>query len=231
MNVSGDTLKRMDYAHIVALIDADLDRLSQVRQLLISSGLLSPETKHRGSARPSQVESNARNERGRVAPVPGSRPRRQSRIGPAAETTRPIPQEQILVNVAAAPVDVKTFDRLPSYSGSIPDGQLVYEEVREHRTELEQEASYQKAIGPGVETGHKRVRRARLSKPGPAASSSALRGRLPVGPVFIPAQQIRLEQSQKQQSLALEHNSFGPQATVPLTAELLTQRWMQGSAS
>ena len=66
------------------------------------------------------------------------------------------------------------------------------------------------------------------SKPSGPVVPLALGGMVSAAPVFIPASQIRQERSQKWQELDAKFDSSESSAAVPLTAELLTQRWVQG---
>jgi hypothetical protein len=66
------------------------------------------------------------------------------------------------------------------------------------------------------------------SKPSGPAVPRALGGMVSAAPVFIPAAQIRQEHSQKSQELDAKFDSSESSTAVPLTAELLTQRWVQG---
>ena len=66
------------------------------------------------------------------------------------------------------------------------------------------------------------------SKPSGPAVPRALGGMVSAAPVFIPAAQIHQERWQKRQELDAKFDSSKSSASVPLTAELLTQRWVQG---
>jgi hypothetical protein len=57
----------------------------------------------------------------------------------------------------------------------------------------------------------------------------ALGGKIPTGPIVISAQHIRVEQSLKQKEFADERDVPSSPDFIPLTAELLAQRWIQGS--
>jgi hypothetical protein len=61
--------------------------------------------------------------------------------------------------------------------------------------------------------------------------SRALGGAVSAAPVFIPAEKIRQERTQKELEAAASRESQGPSEAAPLTAEMLTQRWVQGLTS
>ncbi|WP_035358588.1 hypothetical protein, partial [Edaphobacter aggregans] len=58
-----------------------------------------------------------------------------------------------------------------------------------------------------------------------------LGGLLPTGPIFIPAELIRQKQSQSRQESVMKRGASGQPAIAPLTAELLSQRWIQSRVS
>jgi hypothetical protein len=76
----------------------------------------------------------------------------------------------------------------------------------------------------------KRKRRTRNKRPGHPVAR-ALGGLVPAVPIFIPADQVCQERSHRDLKSEKEERSFGSTATVPLTPELLTRRWVQGRAS
>jgi hypothetical protein len=51
---------------------------------------------------------------------------------------------------------------------------------------------------------------------------------VPAAPIFIPAAQIRQERAQRQSESQMDRN---PERSIPLTAELLAQRWGQALGS
>ena len=74
-------------------------------------------------------------------------------------------------------------------------------------------------------------RRARDKRPGPP-SERALGGRVPAVPIFIPADQIRRQERFRRDSKPKkEATPCDTTAVVPLSAELLTRRWVRGKAS
>jgi hypothetical protein len=68
-------------------------------------------------------------------------------------------------------------------------------------------------------------------RPAAEASAKALGGAVPVTPVFVPAEQIRQAQLQKQQEQATEQGAITPATSDSLTAEVLKQKWLHPSAS
>jgi hypothetical protein len=63
------------------------------------------------------------------------------------------------------------------------------------------------------------------------SSALALGGTIPPGPIVVSAQQIRIEHSLRQQEAIVRRDHFSSPSATPLTAELLTQRWIQGFQS
>jgi hypothetical protein len=61
-------------------------------------------------------------------------------------------------------------------------------------------------------------------------SSSALVGAVPAGPVFISAEKVRQQKSERQPEAVKKSNASEAPAAKPLTAEMLAQRWIQSPA-
>jgi hypothetical protein len=61
-------------------------------------------------------------------------------------------------------------------------------------------------------------------------SSSALVGAVPAGPVFISAEKVRQQKSERQPEASKKSNASEAPAAKPLTAEMLAQRWIQSPA-
>ena len=69
-----------------------------------------------------------------------------------------------------------------------------------------------------------------IHKPPVKSGTLALGGNIPTSPIVVPAEQIRYEQSLRQRESAIKaRGSFQTPSDVPLTAELLARRWMQGA--
>jgi hypothetical protein len=81
---------------------------------------------------------------------------------------------------------------------------------------------------PNVQAKGKR--RTRNKRPSPPVAR-ALGGLVPAVPIFVPADQVCQERSHRDLKPEKEKRSIGLTATVPLTAESLTRRWVQGRDS
>ena len=66
-------------------------------------------------------------------------------------------------------------------------------------------------------------------KPSMKTGTLTLGGKIPTGPIVVSAQQIRIEQSLRQEEFAAERGLIPSPDSSPLTAELLAQRWLQPS--
>ena len=150
----------MQYVHILALIDADLERLKKVRLLLTT--LDTP---------PKGTQKRARN-----PPVPSKTLRTAEGQKPAAPALQ----------------------------------------IDEH------EVSQRENARPAM-----RLKKPAVSKLSVTPLATPLGGLVPTGPIFIPAELIRQKQSQSRQESVMERGASGPAAIVPLTAELLTRRWIR----
>jgi len=64
-----------------------------------------------------------------------------------------------------------------------------------------------------------------------ALPARALGGLVPTVPIFIPADRICEERSQRDSKRKKKGHSSGSTDAVPLSAELLTRRWVRGKAS
>lgn len=163
----------MRYARILALIDAELECLKKVRQLIAPS-VVSP-----GIARRKALPLRA--------PIPAT-----------AESAK-IEVAKIIAKIeeTAAPPQV-----------------LKLEAARPARS-------------------WRAVRRKTppVRKPAIEPVATALGGVVPAAPVFVSAEQIRQTQAQKQQAETPDESAFNEKTADPLTAEMLMQKWLHGSAS
>jgi hypothetical protein len=110
--------------------------------------------------------------------------------------------------------------------------QIRQGEFQQHGAQVASESAFgQMAVThlePNVQAKRKRrTSNQRLSPP----FAGALEGLVPAVPIFIPADQICRERSLRDLKSQKEERSSGSTATVLLTAELLTRRWVQGNDS
>ena len=218
----------MQYARIVSLIDAELERLTKVRQLLNYS--LAPlKAAQNKTLRTSVSEEAAKLLAMAIAePVKEPKATRQKRAAKAVPQLtlglEPEPvQESFSVAGSAHPSEVMqpaapsathlvTAADAPAPSAiSQPEPQLI------------------RRIRRGVRGLRPSTPKAAAKSPAKApaeATATALGGMVPAGPVFVPAEQIRLAQAQREQAQATEQKAEDRAAAAPLTAEMLAQKWL-----
>jgi hypothetical protein len=206
----------MPYDHIVAQIDAYMERLVAARLLLTT--LDTSMRKVKVSALISSVRSEMRK-----APAPALRSRELeaslSRKTKAAVSKKPgaKARSSAQLEIFATPA--------ASEPAMIPDKLIGRESAQPAEKILP-------AAAPTVR--RRKIRALQPLQKRPVANKSvvagpatALGGLVPTGPVFIPAKQIRNEESLRQQKAVAERDQSGSSASAPLTAELLAQRWIQ----
>lgn len=212
----------MQYAYLLSLIDADLERLRMARQLLLTSQTLKqrPGTKAvRLGTRVPRLSPEV------ISDLPlGDKKQRSPR--------RSRDKAQVFAPVDQGP-DVSTPAAEPSNDGSNPVTSTVSPAAEETISPQklweqtpssgEQSAPDEKADPPSPQS--KRTLRPLLTRRRSAPPQTALNTPAPARPVFVTAEQIRREHSRKQTELDPEGAEFNS-APVPLTAELLTQRWI-----
>ena len=220
----------MQYAHILALIDADLERLKKARLLLTTD-----DTPRKGTQK-----------RAPNPPVRSKTLRTAARQKPTAPVLQ-IDEHEVLQRKQATPVRKlkKTALRNPgavrlanapelaaSQSALVPDAQIRQEQPQGQRAQVVDEHAFgQIAAIPLVARVQTQRKRRALSKLPAAPPATPLGGLVPTGPIFIPAELIRQKQSQSRQESVIEHGASGPPAIAPLTAELLTRRWIRSLVS
>ncbi|WP_213806303.1 hypothetical protein [Granulicella sp. dw_53] len=235
----------MAYLHILALIDADLERLREARllltaaapaakrteekvqNLLFSSKVLKTPTKRISVAPPRQaVESK----------VPQKRPLRDPKRKKSASTKL---DSARLKKIARSVSLTLPFDLpLPpiSTTESIPalDQEIHRDQPLEQQALPPVEDIIGTAIDAPVAVRLRKVpkkRRSTLDQPPVASVSSPLGGFVPNRPIYIPADQVRRDRPKGREESGIQRERSGQPAPLPLTAELLTQRWIQGGSS
>jgi hypothetical protein len=142
--------------------------------------------------------------------------------GPAMRLKKPAVSNLGAASLAKAPVPAALESALvlgDQIRQEHPQGQRAAQVV-------EESAFGQIAPIPLVARVQTQRKRRALSKLTVTPLATPLGGLVPTGPIFIPADQIRQKQSQSRQESVMERGASGPSAIVPLTAELLTQRWI-----
>jgi hypothetical protein len=217
----------MQYTHILNLIDTYLNRLTEAREVLFS--LATPPDRARnpatgGPIRMKKLRAPGKDKQAKLAleitPPERSQatapPRKQAVARKWVDVRSPVPPR------ISKPTFVQDELFLPEQE------QRVHENVvAEVLAEKEPELLIPTEIKPAVVKIVTRKVTTR-SKPSGPAVPRALGGMVSAAPVFIPAAQIHQERSQKRQELDAKFDSSKSSVSVPLTAELLTQRWVQG---
>ena len=217
----------MQYVHILALIDADLERLKKVRQLLTTLNTPPKGTQKRARNPPVRSKTLRTAERQKPAApalqIDEHEVSQRKKATPAMRLKKPAVSNLGAASLAKAPAPAA------SESALVLDDQIRQEHPQGQRAALVVEESAFGRIAPiplVARVQRERKRRA-LSKPSATPLATPLGGVVPTGPIFIPADQIRQKQSQSRQESVMERGASGPSAIVPLTAELLTRRWIR----
>jgi hypothetical protein len=191
----------MQNANIISLIDAHVERLLKVRCILAE---LNPPLSRRKVVTPTpnrtaQSKSAKRGNARRKTSKSAVRKPYTERMSVAPTDDR-----------RASPTAVSSLQRA-AIAPNEPITQAIEKSVRSHTTQ----PSRKKAV---------------TQKPSAKSGTFALGGNIPNGPIVVPAEQIRYEQSLRQRESAIKaRDPFQTPSDVPLTAELLAQRWMQGA--
>ncbi len=241
----------MQHDHILLLIDTYLERLQKVRQLLSEVAAspdvtltTTPETTTRlkglsAASAEQQVAKVRVIEPGDMSPKKRTAMRKKKTVGmeplfaaPTTETAEAASAVEVMIaNEPAAPEPI-SFEVAPQQD--IPVMQAVSSAPAEPQQNLSAKAE---AIAPAPVAIKPMQVRAHLQRAirvvkrrSPIASSSALVGAVPAGPVFISADKVRQQKSERQPEVTKSRNASEAQAAKPLTAELLAQRWIQSPA-
>jgi hypothetical protein len=186
--------------NIIVLIDAYLDRLLEARDILATLEI--PQTM-------AQI------------PTTSFKPRKKQSIKPTKTLTTPDLDEKMTtsplksriltekraaerLNIAVSKSRQKSLNPIPSAIVS----------TGRDRSSVPQQSEVLKATPP--RKAQPSQKRQTSSSP---LSAKALGGHIPTGPVFIPAEKIHTTKVRE---------ISGPLKSTPLTAELLSQRWIQG---
>ena len=220
----------MQYAHILALIDADLENLKKVR-LLLTTFDTPPKGTQKRAPNPPVGSKTLRTAERQKPPAPAlhiaeHEVSQRKKARPATRLKKPAVSNLGTARLAKAPAPAA------SESSPVLDDQIRQEQSQGQRTQVVEESVFgQIATIPLVARVQTQRKRRALSKLSVTPPATPLGGPVPTGPIFIPVELIRQKQSQSRRESVMECGASGPPATVPLTAELLTQRWIQSLVS
>jgi hypothetical protein len=217
----------MQYVHILNLIDDNLDRLTKARQLLLPLDGLptsAPERAMQPAAR-KKTRPKAGSEKPATASLPISP--RQSKNKASSTSIESVARKSPVIRRNKTPNPVLA-----------PPPTLNQLFSQEQLEETHQEPVVQRISSAiRVPTVGKTPTQQNRSKRHRTPVAVALSGSVSATPVFIPAEQIRRERSQREAASGTKHEDGEPAGSsaaapvAPLTAELLTRRWLQGSVS
>lgn len=216
----------MQYVHILALIDADLERLKKVRLLLTTLDTPPKGTQKRARNPPVRSKTLRIAERQKPAApalqIDEHEVSQRENARPAMRLKKPAVSNLGAASLAKAPAPAA------SESALVLDDQIRREHPQGQRAQVVEESAFgQIAPIPLVARVQTQRKRRALSKLSVTPLATPLGGLVPTGPIFIPAELIRQKQSQSRQESVMERGASGPSAIVPLTAELLTRRWIR----
>ena len=217
----------MQYVHILNLIDDNLDRLTKARQLLLPLDGLptsAPERAMRPAARqktrPMAGSEKPATASPQISPRQSKKKANSTSIEPVAGKPHVIRRNKTPGPVLAPPLILNQLFSQEQLEGT-------------HQEPVVQRVS--SAIS--APTVGKAPTQRNRSKRNRAPVAGALSGSVSAAPVFIPAEQIRRERSQRGAASGTKHEVGGPAGSTaavpvaPLTAELLTRRWLQRPVS
>ncbi|SFS02764.1 hypothetical protein SAMN05421771_0709 [Granulicella pectinivorans] len=193
----------MQYGHIIAMIDACLERLHAARKLL--------STPYHNAV----VEVLHQTSKDQVVKTKKVRPairikKKRVELTPSLFTSTPE------IEAAAALPEAPEASPMPVV---VEAPVVAVTKVSASRAVV---ATAQRAVAE-IQTAIPALRRKHVPLP------SALVSPVPTGPVFIPAAQVR-ENTQKRAEAKVEQAPATKAASAPLTAEMLAKRWLQSPA-
>jgi hypothetical protein len=217
----------MQYVHILNLIDDYLDRLTKAQQILLSFDGL-PTNAPKRALQPAVRKKNR--------PKTGSEKPATSSLQISPRQSKKKANSTSIEPVASKPPAIRR--------NKTPDPVLATPLILNHLFSQEQlEGTHQEPVVQRVDSaisvptvGKAPTRRNRSNR-NRAPVAVALSGSVSAAPVFIPAEQIREERSQRATASGTKHEVGGPAGSTaagpvaPLTAELLTRRWLQRPVS
>jgi hypothetical protein len=215
----------MEYPRILNLIDGYLDRLTEARQVLLALDSESGNGQKRGSqtaAKKRALKAAARESQSPLAfeipPFPPEPPRQE----PKSTTNK---RTGLRVAKASAESHAALFvqnELFPQEQPSEPSREKLTTDAKKEKL---LPATEPVPVSVKVRAQRKPTTRNKVAN---TPAPRALGGMVSAAPVFIPAERVRQEYSQK----ATNRGEASESATAaPLTVEMLTQRWVQGLTS
>jgi hypothetical protein len=204
----------MQYVHILNLIDTYLDRLAEARRVLLALDGPPKRTQQRAARTPAATKTLKTVGREKpAAPMLEVAPSRRKKATPAP-VAKPTGNKLAIVSSAKTP-------------DAIAEASLIVAQLLAQK----QSGTEEKPVEPianclrvkAVTRRERTTRRKAINTP----MTRALGGTVSTAPVFIPAAQIHQERPE----FGTKRADSGTAEVVPLTAELLTQRWVQGLVS
>jgi hypothetical protein len=213
----------MEYPHILNLIDDYLDRLTGARGVLLAADSTAVSAQQYKTQPATTGKASGRRARGKqtilaLAPAPPQESAAKLKTKKPIRMRRPEAQE-------FAPT-------LPFAQDELFLQETTTAEPHEERVEVEEQGSPQVVVSAptAIKVRAPRQPSARRNAT-TAATARALGGLVSAAPVFIRAEQIRQEQAEKVPKSGTKADGSGSAVAPPLTAEMLTQRWLQGLTS
>jgi hypothetical protein len=222
----------MKHVYILSLIDAHLDSLAKARQILATLET-SPKRTQGRAPRPlagSKTLGGVEKKKPSALPIAGQEISPRKKTAPATMVQRPSVKERATAALAKLPEAV-ALD-----VAHVPDAQIRPDLHQEQYEEQGARAASKRGLGETTllqAVARVPIRRKRFApnKPSSEPLARALGGPVPALPIFIPAEQISQERSQRNVAPVSDGSPSRSTVAVPLTAELLARRWVQGLAS
>jgi hypothetical protein len=220
----------MEYPQILNLIDDYLDRLTEARALLLDRDD-PPISAEKRAAKPTAARNAPRRSAVREKQAALALEMPVATDVTAASKTRATTERQSNRRMKKAQDSAPS---LPFVQDELflpqPQSTQPQEEIVEEVVEVREQEALHEVVVPTVVKVRAQQRPSGRSKRRTVAAR-ALGGQVSAAPVFIPAAKIRQELAQKVPQSGTDGEKAGSPAEVPLTAEMLTQRWVQGLTS
>jgi hypothetical protein len=214
----------MQYVHILNLIDDNLDRLTKARQLLLPLDGL-PTNAPKRAIQPAARE--------KTRPKAGSEKPATPSLQNSPRQSKKKANSTSIEPVAGKPPVIRR-NKTPGPVLAPPLILFSQEQLEGTQQEPVVQSASSAISVPTVGKAPTQRNRGNRNR---APVAAALSGSVSAAPVFIPAEQIRQERSQREAASGTKHEGGGPDGSTaavpvaPLTAELLTRRWLQGPGS
>jgi hypothetical protein len=210
----------MEYPHILNLIDDYLDRLTGARGVLLAADSTAVSAQQYKTQPATAGKASGRRARGKqttllLESAPPQEPAAKSKT--KKPTSKRSPKSQDF-----APT-------LPFAQDELFLQETTTAEPHEERVEVEEQGLPEVVVSApsAIRVRAPRQPSARRNAT-TAVTARALGGLVSAAPVFIRAEQIRQERAEKVPKSGTKADGSGSAPPPPLTAEMLTQRWLQG---